>query len=263
MNRPRPAPMSLDLEGVSRSWPGRDAVFSDLSLAARPSEITVLLGPSGCGKSTLLRCAASLDTPETGRILVNGNPVTEPAPDRQLILQGDNQLLPWLTVLDNVAFPIRSRMNNRIPEPAELLSLVGLPDAASLYPAQLSGGMRQRVVLARALAANPGILLLDEPFAALDNAIRTHLQILLRKIHRTEGITMLLVTHDISEALVLADTLIFMNSAGVTGSPEANPLGNDRDVDHPGFFRGHECHEAALRGVTRSCRSAISNPHAP
>ena len=230
------------LEGLARRWPGKPPVFTGLDLAVEHGLFTCLLGPSGCGKSTLLRCAASLDPPEAGRILIDGREVREPSPDRQLILQDDNQLLPWLTVEDNVLFPRRMGAVPGAGKPCvtdarALLSLVGLPDAGKLHPAQLSGGMRQRAVLARALAAEPRFLLLDEPFAALDAEIRGRLHRVLTDIRRGRNVTVLLVTHDVGEALVLADRLVYMDAGGKLGPPENNPLGQERNPESPEFFQ--------------------------
>lgn len=226
------------LEGLTRCWPGKPPVFSGLNLTVEQGSLTCLLGPSGCGKSTLLRCASSLDSPEEGRILIDGIEIHTPSADRQLILQDDNQLLPWLSVLDNVDFPRRmGAAESGGVDAHSLLTLVGLPDAGPLYPVQLSGGMRQRAVLARALAANPRYLLLDEPFAALDAEIRSRLHRVLTEIRRSRDLTILLVTHDVGEALVLADRIVYMNAKGVLSSPEDNPLGRKRDSESPEFFR--------------------------
>lgn len=251
---------ALELSDVSRSWQPGSPVFSNLNLCVSTRGITVLLGPSGCGKSTLLRCAASLDIPEEGVVKVRGMPVSAPSPDRQLILQEDNQLLPWLTVGENVAFPVKhgGPVRNRKDrtktsiDPCSLLDSVGLPDSSEFYPSRLSGGMKQRAVLARALAAEPAILLLDEPFAALDTVIRSRLQLLLRAIHEERKTTMLLVTHDIAEALVLADIIVFMDSGGRIVSSENNPLGTRRDMDSMEF------HEAIVE--MRHRYSASVNP---
>lgn len=234
----KPENPALELNNLTRRWSGREPVFSGLSLSVSRGEITCLLGPSGCGKSTLLRCAASLDTVESGHISVNGEIMTEPSPGRQLVLQDDRQLLPWLNVNDNVSFPLRmGKACNKVAADTEgLLGLVGLADAGSLYPAQLSGGMKQRAVLARALAAEPGILLLDEPFAALDSEIRKRLHGILKDIHREKGLTILMVTHDVTEALILADTIVYMNSRGILSPSEKNPLGNKRDTESGDFF---------------------------
>lgn len=223
---------------LTRRWPGGTPVFSGLNLSVNSGEICCLLGPSGCGKSTFLRCAASLDPIEIGEIRIDGDRVSGPTPRRQLILQDDRQLLPWLSVEENISFPIRMgrSLNLHKRDTESLLDLVGMSGTGKKYPAQLSGGMRQRVVLARALAAEPEILLLDEPFAALDAEIRKRLHIVIRHIHQSSHLTIILVTHDVSEALILADTIIFMDSGGRLSPPESNPLGSDRDSESIDFF---------------------------
>ena len=234
---------ALELKGVTRSWKPGNPVFRGLDLEVPRRGITVLLGPSGCGKSTLLRCAASLDSPDEGTVLVDGHHVFSPSPERQLILQSDNQLLPWLTVEQNILFPGRHARRSPGAEgntglsPVSLLEDVGLPGHEGSYPTRLSGGMRQRAVLARALAARPSVLLLDEPFAALDTIIRTRLQQLLLTLRKSRPVAMLLVTHDVSEALTLADRLLFMSGSGVLSQPEENPLGSARDPKSMEFFK--------------------------
>ncbi len=234
----KPVIPALEARNIARRWPGGKLVFSNLSLKVAHGELSCLLGPSGCGKSTFLRCAASIDPVESGQICIDGEAFSTPSPERQLILQDDNQLLPWLDVRDNVSFPVRmGKAGVRAGiETEALLELVGLPGSGVLYPAQLSGGMKQRAVLARALAADPEILLLDEPFAALDSEIRKRLHSVLKKVHREKGLTTILVTHDVSEALILADTITYMDSHGVLSPPEQNPLGVNRDSDSIEFF---------------------------
>ncbi len=243
---PEPEVPALELINLTRQRPGTPPVFSQLNLSVPSSGITVLLGPSGCGKSTLLRCAASLESCECGTIRFFGRPVHRPSIQRQLILQDDNQLFPWLTVAENTAFPRKRTSAGRSPDGdggkarhsvEELLDMVNLREAARLYPAQLSGGMKQRAVLARALSAAPSLLLLDEPFAALDSHIRSRLQQLLIRIHQEEGTAMLLVTHSISEALILGDFIICMNALGVLSQREPNPLGNSRNPEKSEFHQ--------------------------
>lgn len=229
---------AFEAVNLTRRWPGGPPVFSGLRLSVNRSEICCLLGPSGCGKSTFLRSAASLDPIETGEIFINGDKVTRPSPRRQLILQDDRQLLPWLNLEENISFPIRmGRSADKLSyDTGSLLDLVGMSGTARMFPNQLSGGMKQRVVLARALAAGPEILLLDEPFAALDAEIRKRLHAVIRRIHQSSQLTIILVTHDISEALILADTIIYMDSGGKLSSPESNPLGLNRDPESMEFF---------------------------
>jgi len=228
---------ALELRSITRRWPGKETVFSNLSLSVTRGTIVSLLGPSGCGKSTLLRTAASLDSLETGNIIVHGKTVYSPSPERQLILQDDRQLFPWLDISSNISFPLRRRGIENPGETEKLLKMAGLADSGSLYPAQLSGGMKQRAVLARALAANPEILLLDEPFGALDSEIRSRLHRILLDIHREKNLTILLVTHDVNEALFLSDTIVYMNTSGILSIPEPNPLGENRNMESDKFFQ--------------------------
>ena len=169
-------------------------------------DFTALVGSSGSGKTTILRLIAGLEQPSTGRILVDGEPVRGPGPDRGMVFQ-KYSLYPWLNAADNVAFGMRmqGRTATEIRErTAYFLEVVGLQDAAAKLPRELSGGMQQRVAIARALATDPSVLLLDEPFGALDLQIRESMQdFLLNLWHRT-GLTVLLITHDVEEALVLA-----------------------------------------------------------
>ena len=246
---------ALELREIGRSWLKGKPIFSKLNLQVSETGFTVLLGPSGCGKSTLLRCAAFLDKPDNGQVFVSGKEALYPSPERQLILQGDNQLLPWLTVEENIRFPVGISGSDSNFKAADLLHAVGLPDAGHLYPAQLSGGMKQRIVLARALAANPSILLLDEPFAALDTVIRSRLQELLLRIHHEHRTAMLLVTHDVTEALVLGDVIVFMDANGHLSPAEGNPLNENRNPDSLDF------HKAEIS--MRSRYKELTNPVHP
>jgi len=243
---------ALELRNAARRWPGGEPVFRNMHLRVLRGQVTVLLGPSGCGKSTLLRCAASLDPMEEGTIEVDGRQVHRPSPERQLILQDDRQLLPWLTVAGNIAFPARMIGRGRSDRSSvdRLLELVGLPGSADAFPARLSGGMRQRAVLARALAAEPSILLLDEPFGALDSDTRRKLHDALLQVHRARDLAILLVTHDVAEALVLADTLVFMDRFGALSPREENPLPEPRRTDSLEFFR-------ASNGLRRRYESLV------
>jgi NitT/TauT family transport system ATP-binding protein len=184
-------------------------VLEHVHLSVRPGEFVVLLGPSGCGKSTLLRLAAGLDRPTGGRVTEDGREITSPDPDRILVFQ-EATLFPWLTVRRNVASGLEARgllksHGHRIDEVLDLVQLRGFADA---YPHQLSGGMAQRVAIARALVNDPRLLLLDEPFGKLDSLTRLKLQNELLQLWKKSGFTALLVTHDVEEALLLADRVI-------------------------------------------------------
>jgi NitT/TauT family transport system ATP-binding protein len=177
-------------------------------------EFRVLLGPSGCGKSTLLRMIAGLDKPDSGEILVNGQPVTGPSKDRGMVFQKYTSF-PWLTVQENVEYGMR--INNVPPaqrqETAQkLLKAVGLAEFAGVYPETLSGGMQQRVAIARTLALRPSVILMDEPFGALDAQTRSEMQQLLLGIWDETACTILFVTHDVEEAVYLADRIFIMSS---------------------------------------------------
>ncbi|OUC06382.1 ABC transporter ATP-binding protein, partial [Litorilinea aerophila] len=185
-----------------------------VSLQVQPGEIVCLLGPSGSGKSTLLRIVGGLIRPDRGRVWFDGQPVQEPHPSMGFIFQSTN-LMPWRTVLDNVLLPVevqKGRVEARDREQAqELLALVGLDGFSHLYPRQLSGGMAQRVVLARTLLHGARLLLMDEPFGALDALTRERMNLELLRIHRLQAKTILMVTHSIAEAVFLADRVLVMS----------------------------------------------------
>jgi sulfonate transport system ATP-binding protein len=187
------------------------SVLGDVTLRIAPGEIVAILGPSGCGKSTLLRIAGGLDRPTAGSVTIDGAPVAE-FDARCAIGFQEPRLLPWRTLSDNVALGLPrggSRADGR-EAVAELVSLVGLSNFSGHTPRQISGGMAQRTSLARALARNPGVLLLDEPFGALDALTRLKMQDLLLEVHAAAPTTVLLVTHDVDEALQLADRVILL-----------------------------------------------------
>src|SRR5579862_835802 len=198
--------VALRLEKVRRVFNGRP-VIEGMDLAIDPGEFLAVLGPSGCGKSTLLRMIARLAPPDAGRIIA--------APERSqtaFVFQ-DAHLLPWRNVLDNAALPLELMGFGREERQAKarsVLEQVGLSDALDRYPAQLSGGMRMRVSLARALVTEPRLMLMDEPFAALDEITRFHLEVQLRQLWQRRGMTVIFVTHSISEAAFLANRAVVM-----------------------------------------------------
>jgi ABC-type nitrate/sulfonate/bicarbonate transport system ATPase subunit len=205
-------------------------VLRNLQLDIRSGEALAIVGPSGCGKTTLLRILAGLDTPDAGEVLIDGHPVQGVGTERAIIFQ-EPRLLPWLTVLENVAFGLTVR--GLTPSEAEArarqyIGLVGLGDFETAYPRQLSGGMAQRVGIARALTVQPEILLLDEPLGALDAMTKLTMQEELARIWREEKVTMVLVTHDLEEAIYLADRVLVMPKG--TGSP---PLLLDIGLSRP------------------------------
>lgn len=209
----------LSIEGVSRVFPGLPG--GEPTRALEPTNLTVaengfitILGPSGCGKSTLLRIVAGLDRPTAGQVLLDGRAVRGAGADRGMVFQSYT-LFPWLTIADNIAFGLRERgvpPAQRGEIVAAYVEKVGLQGFEDHYPKQLSGGMQQRTAIARALANDPEILLLDEPFGALDNQTRALMQELLLGIWERERKTVLFVTHDIEEAIFLASRVVVMTA---------------------------------------------------
>jgi sulfonate transport system ATP-binding protein len=200
----------LRVEHLSKQFDTGVLALSDISLRVQPAEIVALVGASGCGKSTLLRIVAGLDEPTSGRALLNEEPIIGPSPAVGVVFQ-EPRLMPWLTVRQNVRFGLAA-----LPEAEQqqrtdaVLARVGLADFAEALPRQLSGGMAQRVAIARALVAQPALLLLDEPFSALDPFTKMDLQEHLLHIWAYDRPTLLLVTHDLEEALVLSDRVVVL-----------------------------------------------------
>ncbi len=209
----------LVIENVSRVFPAvrggtPTRALEPTNLNVADNDFVTILGPSGCGKSTLLRMVAGLDTPTTGRILLDGKAIVGPGADRGMVFQSYT-LFPWLTVAENIAFGLRERgisQKERSNIAREWLEKVGLTSFASHFPKQLSGGMQQRTAIARALANDPKMLLLDEPFGALDNQTRALMQELLLGIWERERKTVIFVTHDIEEAIFLASRVVVMSA---------------------------------------------------
>jgi NitT/TauT family transport system ATP-binding protein len=235
-----PGRYDLDLQGVTKIFARRGraplTAVSDVSLSVAAGEFVCLIGPSGCGKSTLLSMMAGLQSPTSGAISFRGNVITSTHPERGMLFQTP-ALFPWLTVFDNVMFGPRAQ---RRKDPAtgqlaaELLQKVGLADFKDAYPRELSGGMRHRAAFARALINQPALLLLDEPFAALDAITRTSMQQLLLDIWAEFNMSIVFVTHDVSEAALLGDRVVLMSPhPGRIYSVLANPLERQarRDVD--------------------------------
>ena len=193
---------------------GEHTALANVSFTTHRRELVCVIGPSGCGKSTLIRILAGLETPTSGEVRVKGQVVRGPGADRGMVFQGYT-LFPWLTVKKNVMFGLR--MNGQGAAQAERealqwLDLVGLEKFANAYPHQLSGGMKQRVAIARALANRPGILLMDEPFGALDAQTRAKMQTHLLDIWRNVDVTILFITHDLDEAIFLADRILVLKA---------------------------------------------------
>jgi ABC-type nitrate/sulfonate/bicarbonate transport system ATPase subunit len=209
----------LVIDNVSRVFPAvrggaPTRALEPTNLSVADNDFVTILGPSGCGKSTLLRMVAGLDTPTTGRILLDGKAITGPGADRGMVFQSYT-LFPWLTVSENISFGLRERgvsTRERNDIAKQWLEKVGLTSFANHFPKQLSGGMQQRTAIARALANDPKILLLDEPFGALDNQTRALMQELLLGIWERERKTVIFVTHDIEEAVFLASRTVVMSA---------------------------------------------------
>ncbi|WP_283133332.1 ABC transporter ATP-binding protein [Rhizohabitans arisaemae] len=204
----------LELRDVGLEFPGKpEPVLSGVSLDLQAGEFVTVVGPSGCGKTTMLRLVHGLLSPTAGEVLADGEPVRGPSTRRGFVFQND-RLLPWRTVIDNVGFPLELQGVPRAKareKARELLTLTGMGDSESRYPGQLSGGMRQRVNLARALSLDPDLLLMDEPFAALDAQTREVLQAELLSIWARRRKTILFVTHQLDEAIYLADRVVVLD----------------------------------------------------
>lgn len=203
--------MKITARGIEKSFADkrgrRQPILGGLNLEVAAGEFVCLLGPNGCGKTTFLNLLAGFDPPDAGEIMVDGRRVTAPSPERVMIMQSYD-LFPWRTVLGNVEYGLEMRgweRKRRRQKARELIALVGLAGSEEQHPRELSGGMRQRVAIARALAVEPQILLLDEPFGALDSLTRSRMQGELLRLWRQWQMTIIFVTHDINEAINLAD----------------------------------------------------------
>jgi len=217
----------LRFEGMGLAYPtpkGPYPVLENINLEVAQGEFVCVIGHSGCGKSTLLNMVSGFATPSSGRVLLEGKPITRPGPDRMVVFQG-YALLPWLTAYENVHLAIDA-VNPNLPESQkreiamEHLAMVGLSEAAQKKITQISGGMKQRVAIARALAIRPEVLILDEPFGALDAITKEELQEELLQIWNTQKCTVLMITHDIDEALFIADRLVMMTNGPAAGIGE-------------------------------------------
>lgn len=245
---------SLRLRGLSKSFGAEEIpVLHGIDLTVATGEVLAIVGGSGCGKSTLLRLIAGLETPNTGQVLVGDEPVLGPHPAVGLVFQ-EPRLLPWLTVAQNIEFGLqdlpRAVRKRRV---GEALERIGLADRADAWPHHLSGGQAQRVALARALVTRPKVLLLDEPFSALDALTRADLQDHLLDLWSSDRPTLILVTHDIEEALVLADRVAVMRPRpGSIGDLQTIDLPRPRDRDHPAF-------EAAKRRLRAALNDALES----
>ena len=238
------------IENVSKVYPtprGPYTVLEDVNLTVNEGEFICVIGHSGCGKSTLLNMVSGFAHPTDGSVRVHGKPVTEPGPDRMVVFQ-NYALLPWLTTLENVYLAVDSVHPNKSEAEKraiakEHLAMVGLSEAMDKKPPQISGGMKQRVSIARALAIRPEVLILDEPFGALDAITKEELQEELLQIWNDHRCTVLMITHDIDEALFLADRLVMMTNGPqakigeIMTIPFPRPRDRDRIMEDPEYYK--------------------------
>jgi nitrate/nitrite transport system ATP-binding protein len=270
----------LSIQNVSKVFPGqRDwmsklrgrsskdfVALEDINLEIEPNTFVSIIGPSGCGKSTLLNIIAGLSQPTTGAVVMNGVPITKPGPDRGVVFQNYG-LMPWMTVIENIRFAIET-VNPKLPLSRqktiaqEYIELVGLQGAEGKHPHELSGGMRQRVGIARALAINPQILLMDEPFGALDALTRGFLQDEVERIWEQQRKTVILITHSIEEALLLSDKIVMMTRgpaariAQILDVPFARPRHRETLDQHPAYHELKAEMELHLTKETRAVEEA-------
>lgn len=207
----------IDIEHLSKSYctkkTGHICALNDINLSIRQGEFIALIGPSGCGKTTLLKIIAGLVAPYEGKMLLNGNPVNQPSPEVGFVFQ-DPTLLPWRNILENILLPVELTpldITTYRQRALELMEMVGLKGFENKYPDELSGGMRQRAGICRALIRDPQVLLMDEPFGALDAMTREYLNIELQRIWMNSGKTIIFVTHSIPEAVFLASRVVIMS----------------------------------------------------
>jgi NitT/TauT family transport system ATP-binding protein len=231
----------LDVRGLKKVYEGsgrRVEAVRDLTFTVDAGELVCLVGPSGCGKTTLLKCVGGLLTPTAGEVLLEGSRVTGPPPGMAFVFQEyGRSLFPWMRVRENVELPLKQKGDlgraRRQDLVADALHSVGLADAAGAYPWQLSGGMQQRVAIARALAYEPRVLLMDEPFAAVDAQTRADLEDLVRRLWRERGITILFVTHDIDEAVAEGQRVVVLSASPTVVQEQLKvDLPDERDQLH-------------------------------
>lgn len=246
----------LDLVGISHLAPGNGHVILDnITLHIEPGEFVVVVGPSGCGKTTLLNIAAGMFQPTRGTAMLDNRPIRSPGPERAMVFQ-EHSLFPWLTAADNIAFGLKMMgmsRSDRDARVAEALQMVNLSSAANKLVHELSGGMRHRIAIARALVVKPRLLLMDEPFAALDAQTRTLLHDELQRLWWKTRNTVLFVTHSVGEAVRLADRIIIMNAyPGRVRKEIAVTIPHPRPMDSPELSEvGHLVRTEIQEEVTR------------
>jgi NitT/TauT family transport system ATP-binding protein len=266
----------LDVRGLKKVYEGsgrRVEAVRDLTFTVAAGELVCLVGPSGCGKTTLLKCVGGLLEPTAGEVFLAGRKVAGPPPGMAFVFQEyGRSLFPWMRVGENVELPLKQKNLSKARRRelvTDALASVGLADAAGAYPWQLSGGMQQRVAIARALAYEPEVLLMDEPFAAVDAQTRADLEDLVRRLWRERGITILFVTHDIDEAVYLGERVVVLSSSPtVVRELLEIDLPDERDQAHTRVaprFAAWICsytrvRSSAKRGVDRPVK-AEAPPH--
>ncbi|MEU4829253.1 ABC transporter ATP-binding protein [Streptosporangium sp. NPDC023615] len=254
----------LEISDLTHSY-GEFRALGGVNLTVAAGELVCIVGPSGCGKSTLLRSIGGLLRPTGGRILVQGRPVQGTPDDLAIVFQDySRSLFPWMTVADNVSLPLRRKISDRKRRAAaarEALEQVGLPAAGGKYPWELSGGMQQRVSIARALAYQPALMLMDEPFGSVDAQTREDLEDLVLQVRRTYGMTIVLITHDIDESVYVGDRVVVLSKspATVVGDlrvevPEPRDQISTRE--HPDFVHLRAEVGRLVRGVRSPSASA-------
>ncbi len=270
----------LSIQQVSKVYSGRRTVLdkvlkrtspdftaiAEIDLEIEPNTFVSIIGPSGCGKSTLLNIIAGLSRPSTGTIILNDHPITGPGPDRGVVFQ-NYALMPWMTVAENIRFAIATvypqmPIAEQTAIVQQYIGLVGLQGAERKHPHELSGGMKQRVGIARALAINPQILLMDEPFGALDALTRGFLQDEIERIWEQDRKTVILITHSIEEALLLSDKIVMMTRgpaariAQVLDVPFPRPRKREELDQYPGYHALKAAMEEHLSNETRAVEEA-------
>src|SRR5262245_55090500 len=269
----------ISIEGITKRFPaagsGATTVFQDLWLGMARGEFACIIGHSGCGKTTVLNILAGLDTPSAGTVIVDNQAIEGPSLDRAVIFQS-HALLPWLTVMGNVAYAVSSKWRSwpRVEverQAQKFIDLVGLTGAERKRPAELSGGMKQRVGIARALSIEPKIMLMDEPFSALDALTRGTLQDEVRRICQETGQTVFMITHDVDEAIYLADRVVLMTNGpdAVLAEIVENPLPKERVRNdfqrHPLYYatRNHILDFLVSRSRSRSFIEDVRGDYNP
>lgn len=248
----------ISIEKLEKRYPTRQGepvhALSDVNLEVTENELLSVVGPSGCGKSTLLRILAGLDSPSSGSVKINGKPITGPSRDVGVVFQ-QATLLPWQSVLENVLLPARAQGLERNQRARELLDFVGLKDFADKYPFELSGGMQQRVAICRAMVCDPSILLMDEPFGALDAMTREHMNSELIRIQAEQKKTIVFITHSIPEAVFLGDRVLVM-------TPRPGRIAEIANIDLPKPRTLASMGDARFAKFCSEIRTVFSGPSA-